>query len=165
VPGRTQLAVGRAQVEQGKGVLGSPPGRPWYNGAIEASIGSLKTRTQFEASRQGHADEWTSADLEDARRSYNERARPRRGTAEQEWSVRQGVRGKERRQFGEAVCRQESVMRQQGGQEVTAELDHDEQAALHREVLESVLVQRGLLLLTWRRIPQRIFGQKTADFR
>jgi transposase InsO family protein len=145
--------------------LYSPPGRPWYNGAIEASIGSLKTRTQFEACRQGHAEEWTSADLEEARRSYNERARPRRGTAEQEWSGRQGRRGEERRQFGEAVRRQESVMRQQGGKELTAELDHYEQAALHREVLESVLVQRGFLLLTRRRIPQRIFGRKTADFR
>jgi hypothetical protein len=125
----------------------------------------LKTRTQFEAQRQGHEEEWTSADLEEARRSVNELARPRRGTAAEEWAGRQAVSGAERRAFGEEAGRQEGVIRQQGGREYTAELDHYAQAPLQRVVLESVLVQRGLLLLTRRRIPQRFFGRKTADFR
>src|SRR5262249_37086453 len=43
--------------------LYSPPGQPWYNGAIEASIGSLKKRTAWQAWRVGHEGEWSGADL------------------------------------------------------------------------------------------------------
>jgi hypothetical protein len=39
------------------------PGRLAYNGAIEASIGSLKTRTQMTNSRYGNSGAWTSSDL------------------------------------------------------------------------------------------------------
>lgn len=145
--------------------LYSPPGQPWYNGAIEASIGSLKNRTQFTAWRHGHEEEWTSADLAEAQRRANERARPRRGTAAEEWAGRRALSTEERVSFGAEVRRLEEAARRQGGVTVDAQLDHYEQAALHREVLESVLVQRGLLLQTRRRIPQRIFGRKTANFR
>src|SRR5580704_10719277 len=44
--------------------LFSPPHWPGYNGAIEAAIGSLKTRTANAAARQGRAGFWTSADVE-----------------------------------------------------------------------------------------------------
>lgn len=36
--------------------LYSPPGKPGYNGAIEASIGALKKRTAYQAERAGHAE-------------------------------------------------------------------------------------------------------------
>jgi transposase InsO family protein len=145
--------------------LYSPPGCPWYNGAIEASIGSLKTRTQFEAWRQGHEDVWTSADLEEARRLANAMKRRRRGTAEEEWAERRAPSEEERDSFGAEVSRLAAAAREQKGIALDAELDHYDQAALHRRVLESVLVQRGFLWMTRRRIPQRIFGRKTADFR
>lgn len=38
--------------------LFSPPGCPWDNGSIEAALGSLKTRTAWQAVRGGHAGEW-----------------------------------------------------------------------------------------------------------
>jgi hypothetical protein len=40
--------------------------------------------------------------------------------------------------------------------------DHYEEAALYRRVLTQVLVERGLLTMTRRRIPQKFFGQKVA---
>lgn len=40
--------------------LFSPPHTPSYNGAIEAAIGSLKTRTQRLATVAGHPELWTS---------------------------------------------------------------------------------------------------------
>jgi transposase InsO family protein len=46
--------------------LYSPPGRPQYNGAIEAGIGALKVRTHYQAVRQGRPGEWTLEDAEAA---------------------------------------------------------------------------------------------------
>jgi transposase InsO family protein len=144
--------------------LYSPPGRPWYNGAVEASIGSLKTRTQFAAWRHGHEDVWTSADLEEARQQANELKRLRRRAPQEEWQARSVPSLAERDAFGVEVRRVERAARQAEGIALDAKLDHYEQAALHRRVLESVLVQHGFLLLTRRRIPQRIFGRRAAMF-
>jgi transposase InsO family protein len=145
--------------------LYSPPGKPWYNGAVEASIGSLKMRTQLEAWRRGHEDVWTSADLEGARQQANGMRRLRRGTPQEEWEGRRPPNQAERAYLDAEVRRQEAEVRQQGGIALATELDHYDQAALHRRVLESVLVQHGYLLMTRRRIPQRIFGRKVANFR
>src|SRR5207253_1281188 len=41
--------------------LFSPPHWPGYNGAIEAAIGSLKTRTERHAADHDHAGRWTWA--------------------------------------------------------------------------------------------------------
>jgi transposase InsO family protein len=67
------------RAEQTKGFLAgvgvhflfSPPCWPGYNGAIEAAIGSLKSRTQQQASAHGHADYWTWADAAAARQQAN----------------------------------------------------------------------------------------------
>ena len=56
--------------------LYSPPFLPEYNGACEAGIGSMKTRTHHQATRRGRAGEWTCEDLEAARQEANETARP-----------------------------------------------------------------------------------------
>ncbi len=56
--------------------LYSPPGRPQYNGAIEAGIGALKARTHYQAVRQGQPGEWTLADAEAARQQANTLGRP-----------------------------------------------------------------------------------------
>jgi transposase InsO family protein len=159
-----------------KGALGrwgvwplySPPGRPGYNGAIEASIGSLKTRTRFEAYRQGHAGAWTAADLEVARRRANGVARPRGRpgpTPEQAWASRQAPGQSERTTFATRVRGLEAAARRQAGLAEQASLDHYEQAALHRGVLTQALVEGGYLTITRRRIPQHFFGQKVANFR
>jgi hypothetical protein len=147
--------------------LYSPPGQPWYNGSIEASIGSLKKRTAWQAWRQGHEGEWTSADLEAARSAANTTARPwgaEGPTPAGSWSGRRPVSQSEREWFGAEVRRLEAGAREEAGIAAEAELDHYAQARLHRGVLTTALVEHGFLSLTRRRIPQRIFGRKVANF-
>jgi transposase InsO family protein len=148
--------------------LYSPPRRPGYNGAIEASIGSLKTRTQFEAYRQGHEGVWTSPDLETAREQANTTARPRghrAPTPAEAWASRRPPAASERERFAAEVGPLAAAARRQQGFDDEAILDHYEQAALHREVLTQALVEGGYLTITRRRIPQRFFGQKVANFK
>jgi len=148
--------------------LYSPPGRPGYNGAIEASIGSLKRRTQHAAYLAGHAGQWTTADLNRARELANLVARPRgaRGpTPQQLWESRRPPTLADRECFGAAVRQLEEQRRTQDGVAPEAYLDHYEQAALHRRVLQQVLVERGLLTITRRRLPQTFYGQKVANIR
>ena len=146
--------------------LYSPPGRPGYNGAIEASIGSLKKRTEFLAERNGHADGWTKMDLEQARVLANRESRPRgpKGpTPEDAWDARRPPTLAEREDFAAHVGRLEEQARTKDGIALDALLDHYEQAALHRGVLQEALMERGILSMTRRRIPQRFYGQKAAN--
>jgi transposase InsO family protein len=146
--------------------LYSPPGTPGYNGAIEATIGSLKTRTQYAAYLAGHPGRWTIADLNRARSGANEIARPQgiRGQSPQEaWRLRHPPTRSEREAFAAHVRRLEAELRTQEHVEQDAALDHYEHAALHRRVLTQVLVECRLLTITRRPIPQTFFGQKVAD--
>jgi len=54
----------------------SPPAQPQYNGAVEAGIGSIKTRTHHIAALHGRPGEWTCDDVEAARLLANATARP-----------------------------------------------------------------------------------------
>jgi transposase len=54
----------------------SPAGLPEYNGAIEAGIGSLKTRAHYLSMRSGRPGEWTLDDIDGARSMGNETGRP-----------------------------------------------------------------------------------------
>jgi hypothetical protein len=146
--------------------LYSPPGRPGYNGAIEASIGALKKRTQFLADRDGHPDAWTSADLEEARELANGTTRPRgvQGpTPQQAWESRRPWTTDARVAFAARVRGLEEQARGQAHLAPDEELNHYEQAALHRRVLQEALVESGNLCITRRRIAQRFFGQKVAN--
>jgi hypothetical protein len=79
------------------------------------------------------------------------------------WASRRPPTLTEREAFGAAVRRLEAQLRAQDGIALEAALDHYEQAALHRRVLQQVLVERGLLTITRRRIPQTFYGQKVAN--
>jgi transposase InsO family protein len=158
----TKRFLGRWQVWP----LYSPPGEPSYNGSIEASIGSLKKRTQHAAYLAGHAGEWTTSDLDRARELANLVARPRgaRGpTPQQLWETRRPPTMEQRAAFGAAIRQLEAQFRARDGIALEAELKHYEQAALHRRVLQQVLVECGLLTITRRRIPQTFYGQKVAN--
>jgi transposase InsO family protein len=162
--GATQRFLERWQVWP----LYSPPGQPGYNGAIEASIGSLKKRTEQLAYQAGHAGSWTLAEVERARELANELARPRgwRGPAPQtRWAGRLPPTRAEHEDFSAVVRRTEEELRVPQHIAADAVLDHYEQAALHRRVLAQVLVQRGLLTITRRRLPQTFYGHKVADIR
>jgi transposase InsO family protein len=146
--------------------LYSPPGQPGYNGAIEASIGSLKKRTQHAAYLAGHAGSWTLADVDRARELANQVARPRGAngpTPQEAWASRRALTLDERTAFGVAVRQLEEQLRAQDGIAQDALLNHYEQAALHRRVLPQVLMERDLLTITRRRLPQTFYGQKVAN--
>jgi transposase InsO family protein len=146
--------------------LYSPPGEPGYNGAIESSIGSLKKRTQHAAYLAGHAGAWTTADVDRARELANRLARPRGSegpSPEQSWESRRPPSWTEREAFGVAVRQREETIRTEQGIAPDVLLKHYEQAALHRRVLTQVLVERGLLTITRRRLPQTFYGQKVAN--
>jgi transposase InsO family protein len=148
--------------------LYSPPAAPWYNGAIEASIRSLKTRTYYLAAQRGHDEGPTSGDLERARQLANTTARPQgpRGPTPQTlWAARQPPTRTERDGFAATVHALEDSARRAAGLAADLALDHYEQAALHRRVLQPALVQHGHLTLTRRRLAQRLFRQKAAMIR
>jgi transposase InsO family protein len=93
--------------------LYSPPGRPQYNGAIEAGIGALKLRTHYQAVCQGRPDEWTLEDAEAARQQANTLGRPwgaHGPTPAERWVGRRVVTDQERRTFAVSVaCREEEA--------------------------------------------------------
>jgi transposase InsO family protein len=145
--------------------LFSPPGCPRYNGSCEASIGSLKKRTAYQAEHAGHAGWWTSADVAMALAQANELARPwgaHGPSPEQIWNQRHVLTGNERDSFQATVRSLEAEQRQAGGIAMDAILDHYQQAAIDREALRRALVAHGLLLFTRRRIPSPIKRPKAA---
>jgi transposase InsO family protein len=84
--------------------LVSPPYFPPYNGAVEAGIGQLKTRTHIIAAQHNRPGLWTSDDLEGARLLANRTLRPwgRGGpTPEERWNRRTMPSERERARFRE----------------------------------------------------------------
>jgi len=145
--------------------LFSPPGRPAYNGACEASIGALKQRTAYQATRAGRPGLWTSADVATARQQANELARPwgaQGPCPEQVWSSRRPVSQGDRQSFQTTVQYLEQEQRQAGGIPVGAILDHYQQATVNREAIRRALVAHGLLVFTRRRIPTPIPRRKVT---
>ena len=84
----------------------SPPYFPRYNGAIEAGIGSLKTRAHYQSARRGTPGDWNCDDVEAARLQANETARPWGHNAETpdiHWIERESISSEERFAFLAAV--------------------------------------------------------------
>jgi transposase InsO family protein len=132
----------------GVGHLRSPPELPEYNGACEAGIGSMKTRTVHAASRGARPAEWTGDDAEAARLQANQTARPwgvNGPTPEQAWGQRLSIPAAERSAFGAAVQRREQAARRERGFRPGERLPPAVQAAIDREALSRALVARGYL--------------------
>jgi len=145
--------------------LFAPPRTPAYNGSIEASIGSLKTRTERQAARAGRPGGWTRADVEAARGEAHTTARPRRlhgRTPDQVWDARRPLTTAARTLFQatvDAFRREERVRR---GLPAPALLPRRQQAAVDRIALRRALVAHDLLLFRRRRILPRITRPKLA---
>jgi transposase InsO family protein len=147
-------------------ILYSPPYWPGYNGAIEAAIGSLKRRTEAHAAAQGHAGQWTTADLEAARQAANN-SRPRRlhgRTPAQVWAARKSLSAVERVCFELAVQRERFAAANEYGLDLDSGLDHWQQARLHRKAIERALVGHAYLLFKGRRVPLTIKAGKVTTF-
>lgn len=150
-----QTLLARAGVTQ----LFSPPYWPRYNGAIEASIGSLKTRTQQQAAEHGRAGDWTWADAAAARQQANAYRNPktvRAPTPEETWACHSAASPEERARFLAAVERERILARLEDNLGPEEELDHWCASELDRQALPRVLVGHGYLLFKRRRIPARI---------
>ncbi len=148
--------------------LFSPPRMPRYNGAIEAGIGSLKTRTEQQATRHGHPTRWTGDDAEAARAQANATARPHGDsgpTPEEAWTTRRPLSAAERALFRAAVDQHRQTARVQGGWPEGACLDNHEARALDRQAIPRALVEHGFLLFSRRRIPLPFPKRRAAHIR
>jgi transposase InsO family protein len=140
-------------------LLFSPPHTPENNGAIEAGIGSLKTRTERYASRDGHPGFWTMDNVAAGQMEANATARPQGETGptpKELWQPRRSITAEERVLFQEAVLRQREEL---GAKE---ESSNKEERRMQREAIRRALVEHGILLFTRRRIPLPIPRRKTA---
>jgi transposase InsO family protein len=147
-------------------MLFSPPRMPRYNGAIEAGIGSLISRTEQHAARHGQPGYWTWTDLEAALAEANATARPfgeRGPTPEQIWNGRAALMGNERWLFQSAVVAHRQEVRDAQGRPLEVLQDAVVQRATDRQLIRQVLVELGYLHLARRRIPLPIPKRKTAD--
>jgi hypothetical protein len=139
---------------------------PRYNGACEAGIGSMKTRTHHEAARHDHPGEWTCDDCEAARLQANELACPlgaAQPTPDQAWTDRSVLAREERTAFRAAVHEEETQARWEQGYQATAALRYHAQAAVHRVAIRRALVAFGLLTLSRRRFTLPIKSTKVAN--
>jgi transposase InsO family protein len=143
-------------------ILFSPPRMPSYNGSIEAGIGSLTSRTEQHAARQGHPGYWTWDDTQAARLEANASARPRGPlgpSPDQLWNDRQPITQQERSQFLLSVARhQKDVEAVQGIPQ-----NDSEQRAMDREAIRLALVEQGYLHYTRRSIPLPITTKNAAS--
>jgi transposase InsO family protein len=145
--------------------LFSPPHMPSYNGAIEAAIGSLKTRTQQLALLDGQPGCWTTGLAELARRQANETARPRRLhglTPDEAWDRRARLRADDRAAFRASVQQYQWEEWQKQEPLAQDQPDHWTEATVDRVALRRALVVHELLLFTRRSIPARIERPKVA---
>lgn len=145
--------------------LFSPPHTPSYNGSIEASIGSLKTRTQRLATLAGHPQLWTTADVEAARQQANATARPRRlhgATPDEVWYSRTPLTADERTRFRATVQQFQDDVRWEKHLPLVEELSRTTQAAVDRVAIPRALVAHDLLLFRRRKISAPITRPKAA---
>ena len=143
----------------GVNLLFSPPHTPEYNGSIEAGIGSLKTRTERYATREGHPEFWTTDNVAAAQTEANATARPQGEsgpTPNELWQTRHPLTPQTRRLF------QETVQQQREGLGQKEDLSSKEERRTQREAIRRALVEHGILLFSRRRIPLPITNQKTA---
>ena len=152
--------------QAGAKMLFSPPHWPRYNGAVEAGIGSLKTRTEGHASRHGHPGHWTWDAVEAARLEANATARPHRATGptpDEAWRQRRNIMPAERALFHNAVARLEPEARTEQGHPSETELNVQEQRAVDRQAIRRALEECGYLLYQRRRIPSPIRLKKVTE--
>jgi len=155
----------RALAEEfGVEMLFSPPGWPRYNGAIEAGIGSMKTRTAASAARHGRPGSWTMDDVAVAQLQANATARPQGPsgpTPDEQWQQKPEITPEERTLFRAEVERQRAQNDDQGGPTTNLKTELSK-GARERQTIRRALEELGYLTYTRRRIPLPIRKKKAA---
>src|SRR5262249_41034020 len=145
-------ALTLALLEQfGVTALFSPPYWPRYNGAIEAGIGSLKTRTDYRAAVQGHPGYWTYQDVSAAQADANATSRPQGPmgpTAEELWHSRKPITCATRTQFHTTVASKRSETRASSAGRKTDSTEAKDSRSEDRKAVQCALVEHGFLLFT-----------------
>jgi transposase InsO family protein len=150
----------------GVNLLFSPPRTPRYNGSIEASIGSLKTRTERHAAQAGHEGYWTLDDIEHARAEANATARPKGPTGptpKHLWEDRRPITPEQRSAFQASMQRHRQEVNVEEGIAQDARLQPQEDRKLNRPAIRRALGEHDYLLFSRRRLPLPITTQKTAN--
>jgi len=136
-------------------ILFSPAYTPRYNGAIEAGIGSLKTRTRGLAAAQVHSAEWTCEDVEAAQVEANTLSFPfgeNGPTPDKLWQRRHVINKEDRRCFDETLSARLAEMEREHSSAMEGETSNMPKAKRQREAISRVLVDLGYLEYTTRRI-------------
>jgi transposase InsO family protein len=150
--------------ERGVTHLLSPEYYPAYNGAIEAGIGSLKTRAMYCAARNGRVGFWTCDDLEAGRLQANETSRPRGAwgpSPEGSWRSRERITDDERRRFRDLVD-EETKERLAKIDDVEA-MGSKEKKAVVRHAIASALAKCECLTIKRRRVSPAITHAISSD--
>jgi len=145
-------------------LLFSPSETPAYNGAIEAGIGSIKTRATWAAARHNRPADWTCDDIEAAHCEANAMARPRGrfgGSPNDAWHGRLPLEKVDRERFLGVYRSCYARERQRHGWPDGIELQHRQQAALDRVAITRALVEKGLLQFRRRRITLPVSASKS----
>ncbi len=143
--------------------LFSPAYTPQYNGAVEAGIGSLKTRTERHAARSGHPGVWMADDAAAAQAEANALAHPRgeQGpTPDASWSARRRLTAAERALFLATVARLRDEERARAGLATEGSPHSTAERRAARVAIRRALVEHGYLLFSRRRIPLPIPRRK-----
>ena len=119
-------------------ILYSPPRTPSYNGSIEATIGSLKIRTEQHAAADNRPGAWTSADAQAARSDANG------PLVNHLWATRRRLEPRQRHSFlADATRRYEQLVAATETPKDDAQL-----RAMDRQAISQALVELGYLSIT-----------------
>ncbi len=146
-------------------VLRSPPRTPSYNGAIEASIGSQKKRTEHRAMLEGHPGEWTRANLNWAREQANETARPRGPngpTPREMWNSVTPISDSERSALARSVKEKYEALLRESGSLPKGEPSKTMRMRCQRKAIVNALIECGTLKVRRRVIHPRIVTKRSA---
>jgi len=144
--------------------LFSPEGTPAYNGSIEAGIGSMKTRTHYEAARHDRPGHWTCDDLEAARSQANATSRPngpQAATPDQAWAERLPLTPSQRTSL-RASCENHRRQEQQIRGLSQSLLSKRERSGIDRIAIGRALIDKGYLLIRRRRISPPFIRRQIA---
>jgi transposase InsO family protein len=147
--------------------LFSPARLPQYNGSAEAGIGSLKSRTEQQASRYDRSGQWTHDDVAFAQDQANATARPmgpKGPTPDTLWDQRPRLTTHHRQDFLETLahCRAHTLSPSTPLPKLWSNPDRDVD---DRQAVRRALERAGYLLFSRRRFTLPFPKRKTANIR
>jgi len=133
----------------------SPVRSPAYNGSIESAIGWSKESVAYIAERNGHADLWTAADIEEARCVANDTLRPRGVTGPtpaEAWRAGVPIEDGERNALRARAAAIEGELLASGVARSSAKAESARQRKARRDATRRAADEYGILTVGRRRI-------------